>query len=78
MYPYILLLGDVRYSSRYCHSDKIPGDLVSVPEIYDSKWLGSPQFHIDALIAFELLLHVLEQKVERLCLSHLARRRQLL
>lgn len=78
MYPYILLLGDVRYSSRYCHSDKIPGDLVSAPVIYNRKWIGSPQFHVDALIAFELLLHVLEQKVERLGLSHLARRSQLL
>jgi len=30
-----------------------------------------PEFHVDALVAFVLLLYVLEQEVERLCLPHL-------
>ncbi len=39
---------------------------------------GAPELDVDAMVALELLLHILEQKVERLCLPHLPRRSQLL
>lgn len=32
----------------------------------------SPEFDIDALVAFVLLLYVLEQEIKRLCLPHLS------
>lgn len=38
----------------------------------------APKLHVDALVALVLLLHILEEEVERLRGAHLARGRKLL
>jgi hypothetical protein len=78
VYPKVFLLVHVRHSPRYRDPDEIP----TPPSVRNIVGYGVrpclPEFHVDALVTFVLLLNVLEQKIKRLCLPHLPRRGELL